>query len=111
MGVITKAHLIYGYRLDGERMRKMWHNLSEDEYERLRDDDIDECEIVYGYDAPEFLGIELAFANEDSEPRVLSEAFHVVSQEQKENVKRYAAKAFGEPDISDPEYFLACLCH
>lgn len=111
MGVIAKAHLIYGYKLNGERVRKMWQNLSEEEYERLAEDDIDECEIIYGYDEPEFLGIELAYVAEDSQPRVLSEAFHVVSQEQKDNVKRYAAKAFGDPDIPDPEYFLACLSH
>lgn len=111
MGVIAKAHLIYGYKIDGERMRKMWHNLSEGEYERLAMNKIDNCEIIYGYDDPEYLGVELAYVAEDDEPKILSQKLHAISLELKDIIKNYAAKAFGEPDIAEPEYFLACLSH
>lgn len=111
MGVVAKAHLIYGYRIDGERMKKMWHNLSEEECEKLAMDKIDNCEIIYGYDDPEYLGIELAYVAEDDEPKVLSQKFHTVSSELKDAIKNYATMAFEEPDIAEPEYFLACLSH
>ena len=111
MGVVVKAHLIYGYKINGERMIKMWHNFSEKEYEKLVMNKVDKCKIIYGYDNPEYLGIELAYVAEDDEPKVLSQKFHTVSSELKNEIKNYAAKAFGEPDIAEPEYFLACLSH
>lgn len=109
MGVVAKAHLIYGYRVQGERMRKIWHNISEDEYDKLVDDELD-CQAIYGYDGMEYIGYEIQSVNEDSEPVVLTDR-DKISQELKTAIKEFAARAFGEPNIPDPEYFLVCLCH
>lgn len=109
MSVVAKAHLIYGYSVDSGRMEKLWENLPEDEYNRLIEDEHD-IEAIYGYNGLEYIGYEIQHADEDEDAIVLTDR-DIVSQELKDNIKEFAARAFGEPDIADPQYLLVCLCH